>query len=306
MRVSIRDGYGKGLEKIENENVVVLDADVWESTRSKKFMDKHPERFFSVGISEADMLASAAGLASCGKIPFATSYSCFLIGKAYDQVLVSIAYPNANVRIVGSHAGLATGEDGATAQMLSDISAMRAVPNIAIISPADAIEAEKATLYLVDHKGPVYLRLARPDTETIFDKNYNFEFGKAVQLKEGDKVSVFATGAVVPETVQAVKNLENDGITVDLFNIHTIKPLDKEAIVNSAKKTGLVITIEDHNVIGGLGSAVSEVVSEKNAGKVIRIGLNDRFHESGSTQELYAKYYLDAKGIEKQIRKVVQ
>jgi transketolase len=305
MEAAIRDGYGNGLEKIEDVKVVVLDADVWESTRAKKFKDKHPERFFSMGISEADMISTAAGLASCDKIPFASSFSGFLIGKAYDQMIVSVAYPKMNVKIVGSHAGLATGEDGATAQAMSDIAAMRAVPNISIISPADAIEAEKATIYMAKHEGPVYLRLARPKTELVFNEDYEFEFGKAVKLQEGSDVSIFATGIVVSEAVKAVKLLQDAGINVDSFNIHTIKPIDKQAIVESAKKTGLVITIEDHNIIGGLGSAVAEVLSEEMPTKMKRIGLNDRFHESGTTKELYHKYGLDAEGIFNSIKNVV-
>ena len=302
MEAAVRDGYGIGLVKIGvDKNVVVLDGDLSDSTRSEKFQEKYPERFFNMGISEADMVCTAAGLASCGKVAFVSSFAGFLVGRAYDQILVSVAYPNLNVKLVGSHAGIATGEDGPTGQSIVDIAAMRALPNMVVIAPADSIECKKAVEEIYKHKGPAYLRMTRPNTPIIFKDDYNFQIGKSIKMREGKDVTLISTGIMLSQVIGAGKLLENNGIEAEIIHISTIKPLDNKSIERSAKKTGFVVTCEDHSIIGGLGSAVSEALSESIPTKMLRIGLTV-FAESGTFTELYKKYGLDSDSIFEKVR----
>src|SRR3989344_7906852 len=271
MEAAVRDGYGTGLIKIgKNIDVVVLDGDLSDSTRSEKFQEKYPERFFNMGISEADMVCTAAGLASCGKIAFASSFAGFLVGRAYDQILVSVAYPNLNVKLVGSHAGIATGEDGPTAQSIIDIAAMRTLPKMIVIAPADSVECEKAVEEIYKYKGPVYLRMTRPKTPVIFNSDHDFKIGKAVIMNEGRDVTIISTGIMLSHVLESAKILKNDKINAEIIHMPTIKPLDKESVVKSAKKTGFIVTCEDHSIIGGLGGAVSEALSESTPTKMLR------------------------------------
>ncbi len=306
MELAIRDGYGNGLAKIgENVDVIVLDADMPDSTKSSMFAKKYPERFFNMGIAEADMICTAAGLATCGKTVFASTFACFLTGRAFDQILVSVSYPRLNVKIVGSHAGIATGEDGFTAQAITDVSLMRALPNMNIVIPADAVEAEKATIAMYENKGPFYMRTARPKTPVLFDENHEFEFGRPVVLRDGNDVSILACGLLVNEALRASEMLKKDGIDAGVVNMHTIKPLDRDIVVKIAKKCGNIVTCEDHSVIGGLGSAVAEVLSLEYPTKMAMIGINDRFAESGNYKELYRIYGLDYNGIARKVKEMV-
>lgn len=301
-----RDGYGNALVKLgeHNKDVVALDGDLFDSTRSIKFAKAFPDRFFNMGISEADMVCTAAGLAYCGKIPFASSFACFLVGRAYDQAIVSVAYPNLNVKLIGSHGGIATGEDGPTAQALSDIAAMRALPNFSVVVPADYMEALMATEAIAEHKGPVYMRLARPKTPIIFDDAYEFELGKAVTMRDGNDATIISSGILLSEALKATDILRKDGTSVGIVNIHTIKPLDRKIVVKAAKTTGRIVTCEDHSIYGGLGSAVAEVLAEEYPAPLKRIGL-PHFAESGSFSDLYKRYGLDAESIAREISNIV-
>lgn len=302
-----RDGYGACLEEIgADPRIVVLDAGVSDSTRSKKFGDKYPERFFNMGISEADMVCTAAGLATTGKVAFATSFACFLLGRTMDQTLVSVAYSNTNVKLVGTHAGLAVGEDGPTAQMIVDLAYTRAMPNMTVIQPADYEEAVQATKALVDHVGPAYMRLGRPKVKGIYDSNYKFQIGKGNVIKQGEKVVLFATGGMVQESLAAMNLLESADIHPTLVNISTLKPIDSQLIVEQAKKHSAVVTAEDHNIIGGLGDAVLGVLTEHDVRvPVRRIAVKDTFAETGSKDQLYAKYGLSADHIKSTIESLV-
>lgn len=306
-KAATREGYGKGLVKAGelNKNVVALDADLACSTQSAKFGAKFPERFFNMGIAEQDMIGTASGIASCGKIAFASSFAVFATGRAYDQVRM-MAYSELDVRVVGSHAGLLTGEDGASHQTIEDISLMRTIPGMTVICPADSIEAEKATLALVKHKGPVYLRLGRTKTPILFDDGYKFEIGKSVELKKGKDATIIATGSLVHKAIEAAEKLEKEKIAVRVINMSTIKPIDKKAVINAAKETKAVVTAEDHSVMGGLGSAVAEVLAENFPVPQEFIGIKDVFGESGSPEELYEKYGLTADVIIKAVKKVIK
>lgn len=303
-----RDGYGACLAEIgADPRIVVLDAGVSDSTRSKKFGDKYPERFFNMGISEGDMVCTAAGLATTGKVAFATSFACFLLGRTMDQTLVSVAYSNTNVKLVGTHSGLAVGEDGPTAQMIVDLAYTRAIPNMTVIQPADYEEAVQATKALVDHVGPAYMRLGRPKVKGIYDSSYKFQIGKGNVVKQGQDVVIFATGGMVQESLEAMKLLEGDNINPTLVNISTIKPIDSQLIVDQARKNGAVVTAEDHNIIGGLGDAVLEVLSDNDVMvPVKRIGVRDTFAETGSLKELYAKYGLSAGHIQSTVKSLLK
>lgn len=303
-----RDGYGATLEELGgNPKIVVLDAGVSDSTRSKKFGDKYPERFFNMGISEADMVCTAAGLATTGKVAFATSFACFLLGRTMDQILVSVAYSNTNVKLVGTHAGLAVGEDGPTAQMIVDLAYTRAIPNMTVIQPADWEEAVQATRALIDHVGPVYLRLGRPKVKGIYDTSYKFQIGKGNTIKQGQDIVVFATGGMVQESMTAIELMANDNINVTLVNISTIKPIDSALIIEQAKNNGAVVTAEDHNVIGGLGDAVLDVLMANDVFVPFRkIGVQDTFAETGAAQELYQKYHLSADFIANTLKEIHQ
>lgn len=299
-----RDAYGQALVEMgEDPRIVVLDAGVSDSSRSKKFGDKFPERFFNMGIAEADMVCTAAGLATAGKIPFATGFACFLLGRTMDQILVSVAYSNTNVKLVGTHTGLAVGEDGPTAQMIVDIAYTRAIPNMIVVQPADWEETMQATRALAEYNGPAYFRLGRPKVKGIFDSSYKFEIGKGRVVKKGSDLVIFATGIMVQESLVAMEMLEKDGINVTLVNISTIKPIDRDIIIEMASSHKVVITAEDHNYIGGLGDAVGEVLLDAQISKPFkRIAVKDHFAETGTGPELFDKYGLSANHIAKAVR----
>lgn len=302
-----RDGYGAALQDFgDNTKVVVLDAGVSDSTRSKKFGDKFPDRFFNMGISEGDMVCTAAGLATAGKVAFATSFACFLLGRTMDQILVSVAYSNTNVKLVGTHTGIAVGPDGPTAQMIVDLAYTRAMPNLIVIQPADFEEAYQATKVLIDHHGPAYFRLGRSKVKGLYDSTYKFEIGKGHTLREGTDVVIFATGIMVQESLIAAEKLQAEGIAVSVVNISTIKPLDNALVGSQARKTGAVVTAEDHNVIGGLGDAVLESLSNQDILVPVRkVGVNDTFAETGDQDELFEKYGLSASHIASKVKEVL-
>lgn len=299
-----RDAYGQALVEMgDDPRIVVLDAGVSDSTRSKKFGDKFPERFFNMGIAEADMVCTAAGLATTGKIPFATGFACFLLGRTMDQILVSVAYSNTNVKLVGTHTGLAVGEDGPSAQMIVDIAYTRAIPNMIVVQPADWEETMQATRALAEYNGPVYFRLGRPKVKGIFDSSYKFEIGKGRVVKEGSNLVIFATGIMVQESLVAMEALEKENIHVTLVNISTLKPIDRELVIKQANNHDFVITAEDHNYIGGLGDAVGEVLLDAQISKPFkRIAVKDKFAETGTGPELFEKYGLSHNHIAQAVR----
>ncbi|MCH8156453.1 MAG: transketolase family protein [Nitrospinae bacterium] len=303
-----RDGYGAALVELgsSHPDVVVLDSGVSDSTRTKKFGQEFPDRFFNMGISEADMVCTAAGLAMTGKTAFATSFACFLLGRTMDQILVSVAYSNANVKLVGTHSGLAVGEDGPSAQMIVDLAYTRAMPNMTVIQPADWEEAVQATKALAEHKGPVYLRLGRPKLKGIYDSSYKFEIGKANVIRSGTDIVVFATGALVQESLQAAETLANEKISVTVVNVSTLKPLDATLIVNEARKHGAVVTAEDHNIIGGLSDAVRHALTDQDVAVPIKsVAVRDHFAETGTGAELYEKYGLSANHVVARIKETL-
>lgn len=308
-KIATRDSYGNALAELgtAHENVVVLDADLAAATKTGVFKKAHPERFIDCGIAESNMMGVAAGLAAAGKVPFASSFAMFAAGRAFEQIRNSIGYPKLNVKIGATHAGISVGEDGATHQCLEDLALMREIPGMVVINPSDDIEAKAAVKAAYEHVGPVYLRFGRLAIP-VFNNNedYKFEIGKGIVLKEGKDVTIFATGLEVSETLAAEKMLAADGIDAEIINIHTIKPIDAELVAASAAKTGKVVTVEEHSIIGGLGSAVCEVLCEKAPAKVLRIGVNDTFGESGPAPELIAKYGLDAESIYKKVKAFVK
>jgi len=308
-KIATRDSYGNALVELgkEHEDLVVLDADLAGATKTGIFQKAFPERHINCGIAEANMTGIAAGLATCGKVPFMSSFAMFATGRNFEQVRNSIGYPHLNVKIGATHAGISVGEDGATHQCLEDIALMREIPGMVVINPSDDVEAKAAVKAAYEHVGPVYIRFGRLAVPVINDvPDYKFQLGKGIVLKEGTDVSIFATGLEVCEAMQAAEMLEKDGINAEVINIHTIKPLDEELVVASATKTGKVVTVEEHFCVGGLGSAVCEVLSEKAPTKVLRIGVDDRFGESGPALELLHKYELDADGIYKKIKAFVK
>lgn len=294
-----RQGYGEALLELgkENEDIVVLDADLSAATKTDLFAKEFPERFFDMGIAEANMMGTAAGFATCGKIPYASTFAVFAAGRAYDQIRNSICYPNLNVKICATHAGVTVGEDGATHQMLEDISMMRTLPNMTVISTSDDAQTKWAVKEISKIKGPVYLRLARLGTGEIYEEGQKFEIGKAIQIGEGKDGTVFATGVTVEQALIAQKELKEKGIDIRVVDMHTIKPIDKEMIVKCAKETKKLISIEDHNIIGGLGSAISEVLTEEYPTNLIRLGVNDTFGKSGKAKELMEYFGITAKDI---------
>ena len=303
--VATRASYGNALVDLGNkvDNLYVLDADLAAATQTGIFKKAFPERHIDCGIQECNMVGVAAGLATTGKVPFVSTFAMFAAGRAYEQVRNSVGYPHLNVKIGATHAGISVGEDGASHQCLEDIALMREIPGMVVINPADDVEARAAVEAAYNHEGPVYLRFGRLAVPVINDNpDYKFEIGKGVTLKEGSDVSLIATGLEVNETLQAAEMLEKDGIHAEVINIHTIKPLDEELVVKTASKTKKVVTIEEHSVIGGLGSAVAEVLCEQCPTKMKRIGVYDRFGESGPAKELLHKYELDAEGIYKQVK----
>ena len=308
-KIATREAYGKALAEFgaQYPDLVVLDADLANATKTNTFQKAFPERHIDCGIAECDMMGIAAGLSTVGKIPFASSFAMFAAGRAYEQVRNSIGYPHLNVKIGATHAGITVGEDGASHQCLEDIALMRVIPGMVVINPCDAVEARAAVQAALEYVGPVYLRFGRAAVPVINDNdNYKFEIGKGVLLREGTDVTIVATGICVPEALEAAEKLAADGISAEVINIHTIKPLDEELIIKSAKKTGKVVTAEEHSIIGGLGGAVCEVLSEKAPTPVCRIGMNDIFGESGSAGALVAKYGLDAEGIYGKVKAFVK
>ena len=309
MKIATRESYGNALVEVgkEHEDLIVLDADLAGATKTNIFKKAFPERHWDIGIAEANMTGIAAGLATCGKVPFISSFAMFAAGRNFEQVRNSIGYPHLNVKIGATHAGISVGEDGATHQCLEDIALMRTIPGMVVINPADDVEARAAVHAAYDHVGPVYLRFGRLPVPVFNDEaTYKFEIGKGVVLKEGTDVTIFATGLCVKEALEAEKMLAADGIHAEIINIHTIKPIDRELVVASAKKTGKVVTVEEHSVIGGLGSAVCDVLCEEAPTKVLKIGVNDVFGESGPALELLHKYELDGEGIYKKVKAFVK
>ena len=299
-----RESFGEALAKLgsENKNIVVLDADLAGATKSGIFAKEFPDRFFDMGISEQDMIATAAGLSTCGKIPFACSFAVFSTGRAYDQVRNSVCYPNLNVKICGSHAGITVGEDGGTHQMLEDMNLMRGLPNMVVFSPSDDVQTKWIVNEMAKTKGPQYIRTCRAKSPKIYDENQEFEFGKAVQIGDGKDVTIFATGICTSEALKAKEELEKEGINVRVVDLFTIKPIDEEMIIKCAKETKKLISVEDHNIIGGLGSAIAEVLTDKYPAKLIRMGIKDMFGESGKADELMKKYNIDKDAIIKCVK----
>lgn len=304
-KIATRDSYGNTLVELgkEHENLVVLDADLAAATKTGIFKKEFPERHIDCGIAEANMIGIAAGLASTGKVPFCSSFAMFAAGRTFEQIRNSVGYPHLNVKIGATHAGISVGEDGATHQCNEDIALMRTIPGMTIINPSDDIEAKAAVKAAYEMEGPVYLRFGRLAVPVINDRDdYKFEIGKGVVLKEGTDLTLIATGLEVAESLAAAEKLEAEGISVEVINMHTIKPLDVDLVVRSAAKTGKVVTVEEHSIIGGLGSAVAEVIAEKQPAKLLRIGVEDRFGESGPALKLLEKYELDAAGIYKKVK----
>ena len=308
IKTATRDAYGKALVELGgiNDKVVVLDADLAAATKTGMFKKAYPEKFFDCGIAEGNMMGVAAGLASTGYTVFASTFAMFAAGRAFEQVRNSIAYPNLNVKIGATHAGISVGEDGASHQCCEDIALMRSIPGMTIINPADDVEARAAVFAAAEYEGPVYMRFGRLAVPRIFDEDYKFEWGKAVVLNEGTDVTICATGLMVNEAIEARKLLAEEGISAEVINVHTIKPLDAETILKSAAKTGAIVTAVEHSVIGGLGSAVAEAVCENGkAVPVIKLGVNDVFGKSGPAVELLHIYGLDAQNIVEKAKKAV-
>ena len=304
---SIRSAFGKALAEVGrvNEKVVVLDADLACSTQTQIFKKEFPERFFDCGISEQDMVATAAGLASEGKVPFAASFAVFATGRAYDQIRNSICYPDFNVKIVGTHGGVTVGEDGATHEALEDISLMRGLPHMSVFVPADCKECNEVIKYAAENFGPMYIRIPRSNVCDVFDENYKFDFKHARLLEDGVDATVITNGETLAEVIDAVENLKGEGYSIQVLHVPVVKPIDANSIVENAKKTNLVITVENHSVIGGLGSAVCEVLSENRPTKVHRIGVNDTFGQSGNSDLLLDFYGLSSKKLTESIRKTI-
>ena len=308
-KIATRDGYGNALAELgaEFDNLVVLDADLAGSTKTGVFAKAFPERHINCGIAEGNMMSVAAGLAATGKVVFASSFAMFAAGRAYEQIRNSVGYPHLNVKIGASHAGISVGEDGATHQCNEDIALMRNIPGMIVINPADDVEARAAVRAAYEHEGPVYLRFGRLAVPVINDQpDYKFEIGKGVVLREGKDVTIFATGLEVAESLIAADLLEADGIHAKVINIHTIKPIDRELVVAAAKETGKVVTVEEHSVIGGLGSAVCDVLCEEYPTKVMKIGVNDVYGESGPALELIKKYGLDGESIYNKVKEFLK
>lgn len=308
-KAATREGYGKALVELgaQYPNLVVLDADLAGATKTSMFQHAYPDRHIDCGIAESNMVGIAAGLATMGKIPFASSFAMFAAGRAFEQVRNSVGYPRLNVKIGASHAGITVGEDGASHQCNEDIALMRTIPDMVVVCPSDALEAAAATKAAAEYDGPVYLRFGRSPVPIINDRpDYKFQLGKGVVLKEGKDLTIVATGICVESALAAAEKLAADGVNAKVINIHTIKPLDEDLIVAAAKETGKIVTVEEHSVIGGLGSAVCDVLSEKAPTQVLKIGINDVFGESASAQILVEKYGLDGKGVYAKIKEFLK
>lgn len=308
-KIATRDSYGNALVELgkEHDNIVVLDADLAEATKTIKFREAFPDRHIDCGIAEANMTGIAAGMSTSGFVPFMSSFAMFAAGRAFEQVRNSIGYPHLNVKIGATHAGISVGEDGATHQCNEDIALMRTIPGMVVINPCDDVEARAAVKAAYEYVGPCYLRFGRLALPVINDEEtYRFEIGKGVELKKGKDITIIATGLCVSEALETAKLLADDGIDAQVINIHTIKPIDEDIIVAAAKTTGRIFTVEEHSVIGGLGSAVAEVLSEKCPTRLTRLGIKDVFGESGPAKVLIHKYKLDAEGIYEQIKAVIE
>ena len=299
IKKATRESYGETLLELgeQNNNVVVLDADLSAATKTNLFAQKYPERFFDMGIAEANMIGTAAGLATCGKIAYASTFAAFAAGRAYDQIRCSVAYPKLNVKICATHSGITVGEDGATHQMIEDLSMMRTMPNMLVMCTSDYLQTKWAVQEISKYEGPVYLRLARVKTRKIYDENQKFELGKAIQIGEGTDATVFATGVTVEQALLAKDELEKQGINIRVVDIHTIKPIDEKMIIKCAQETKKLISVEDHNIIGGLGSAISEVLTDKYPQKLTRLGIKDCFGMSGKAEELVKYFGIDSETI---------
>lgn len=305
-KMATREAYGKTLAKLaaENKNVVVLDADLSKSTKTADFKAVAPERFINMGIAEGNMMSVAAGMSTCGKIPFVSTFAMFAAGRAFEQIRNSIGYPHLNVKVCATHAGITVGEDGASHQAIEDLALMRSIPGMTVINPSDDIETEAAIRAVTEMQGPCYVRLGRLAVNTINDNSeYKFEIGKAVTLREGKDATIIATGLMVDTALEAYNVLSEEGIKVKVINMHTIKPIDREAIEKAARETGVIVTVEEHNVIGGLGSAVSEVITETHPVPVLKVGIKDTFGESGKPVELLKAYGLTCDDIVKTVKK---
>ncbi|SDM90590.1 transketolase family protein [Acetanaerobacterium elongatum] len=308
IKKATRDSYGEALAELSDTmpNLFVLDADLAKATKTITFKKKCPERFVDCGIAESNMMGIAAGLAATGKVVFASTFAMFAAGRAFDQVRNSIGYPHLNVKIGATHAGISVGEDGATHQCNEDIALMRTIPGMVIINPADDIEAKAAVKAAAQYKGPVYLRFGRLAVPVVNSENYQFEIGKGVTLKDGKDVTIIATGLMVSEALKAAEALTTEGISARVINIHTIKPIDKELVIKAAKETGAIVTAEEHNIIGGLGGAVAEILSENCPTPMIRVGVNDEFGTSGAATELLKLYGLSAENIANKAKEVIK
>ena len=304
IKKAIRQSYGEALAELgkKNEKIVVLDADLSSATKTNIFAKEFPERFLDMGIAEANMIGTAAGLATCGKIPYVSTFAAFAAGRAYDQIRCSVCYPKLNVKICVTHSGITVGEDGATHQMIEDISMMRTMPNMTVMTTSDDVETKWAVEEISKIEGPVYLRLARVKTSKIYDENQKFEIGKAIQIGEGTDATIFATGVTVEQALIAKEELQKQGIEVRVVDMHTIKPIDKEMIIKCAKETKKLISVEDHSIIGGLGSAISEVLTENYPVKLKRIGIKDCFGRSGKAEELIKYFGIDSESIKKAVQ----
>ena len=294
-----RQSYGEALVELGkgNKNIVVLDADLATATKTIEFATEFPDRFFDIGIAEADMIGTAAGMATCGKIPYASTFAVFAAGRTYDQIRSSVCYPNLNVKICATHAGVTVGEDGATHQMLEDLSLMRVLPNMKVFCPSDDVQTKWLIKEISNINGPCYVRLCRQATPEIYDKNQKFEIGKMIQIGEGTDATVFATGVTVSEALKAKEILIEKGIDIRVIDVHTIKPLDEEMILKCANETKRLISIEDHSILGGMGSSIAEVLTEKMPTKLERMGVNDRFGKSGKAEELLKEFEIDSSAI---------
>ena len=306
-KIATRDAYGKALAEFgDTYDFIVMDADLSGATKTNTFSKKFPERFFNCGIAEGNMVTTAAGIATTGKTVFASTFAVFASGRAFEQIRNSVAYPNLNVKIGATHAGISVGEDGASHQAIADMAIMRALPNMVVLNPADATETKFAIKAAIEHNGPVYIRLGRPAVPVLFDEaDYNFELGKGVTLADGNDITIVSTGLMTSEAVKAVETLKGEGINARLVNIHTIKPIDKDIIIKAAKETGHIITVEEHSVIGGLGGAVAEVLCEECPCKLTRMGLNDVFGQSGKSDELIELYGLTDKHIVAKVKEIL-
>ncbi len=307
-KIATREAYGKALVKLGkiNDDVVVLDADLSKSTKTNDFCKAYPNRFFNMGIAEQNLVGAACGFAAAGKIPFASTFAMFATGRAFEVIRNSACYPKLNVKICATHAGITVGEDGGSHQSVEDISLMRSIPNMTVLVPADGVEAEKMIFAAAEFNGPMYVRLGRSAVPTLFDEDYNFEIGKGVVLKEGNDATIIACGMMVNEAILAADMLKEENINVRVINMSTIKPIDTELIIKAAKETKAIVTAEEHSIIGGLGSAVSEVVSENCPTIVKKVGINDCFGESGTPAELLEKYGLTAKHIVEKVKEAMQ